>query len=311
MQNLLQFSPEVRAALDAGRPVVALESTIISHGMPYPENLQMARDVERIVREHGAVPATIALMDGRCRVGLTDTELERLATAEGVAKVSLRDLPVVLARRALGATTVASTATIAEAAGIRVFVTGGIGGVHRGAPGSPGQVWDVSADLTVLGRCGVTVVCAGAKSVLDIPATREVLETLGVTVLGYGTDRFPGFYIRDTGYGVDARVDTPEEAAAVIAARKETGLPGGVLVVNPVPEADALDAAEVEAHLAKAMADMAEAGVSGKDVTPYLLARMKEVTGGRSLAANLSLIRNNARTGAQIAVALAGMKPDR
>jgi pseudouridine-5'-phosphate glycosidase len=304
LKSLLDIAPEVRDALEAGRPVVALESTIISHGMPYPENLQMARDVEAIVRSEGAVPATIALIDGRCKVGLTEAELERLATSPEAVKVSLRDMPVVLARCQLGATTVATTAAIAEAAGIPVFVTGGIGGVHRGAPGSPSQVWDISADLTVLGRSSITVVCAGAKSVLDIPATLEVLETLGVTVLGFGTDRFPGFYTRDTGHGVDARVDSAAEAAAVIRARAELGIPGSVLVVNPVPEAHALDAAEVERHINEALGAMASAGVSGKQVTPYLLARMKQVTEGRALAANLALIRHNARVGAQIAVAL-------
>lgn len=285
--------------------MVALESTIISHGMPYPTNLEMAREVERIIREEGAVPATIGILDGRCKVGLTEEELLRLATEKGVAKVSLRDLPLVLAKGVPGATTVATTATIAEAAGIQVFVTGGIGGVHRAALHHPTQVWDVSADMTVLGRCRTTVICAGAKSVLDIPATLEVLETLGVTVLGYGTDRFPGFYTRDTGYGVDGRADTPEEVAAVIRARLGTGLPGGVLVVNPVPEADALDTAEVEEHLAKALASMEQEGVHGKAVTPYLLAKMKEVTAGRSLKANLSLVRNNARLGARVAAALA------
>lgn len=304
MQSVLAYSPEVRAALDAGKPVVALESTIISHGMPYPENLAMAREVEAIVRAQGAVPATIAILDGRLKVGLTDEELVRLATEPNVAKVSLRDMPVVVARKEPGATTVATTATIAEAAGIKVFVTGGIGGVHRGTAANPAQVWDISADLTVLGRCAVTVVCAGAKSVLDIPATLEVLETLGVTVLGYGTDRFPGFYTRDTGHGVDARVDGPLEAAAVIQARRDLGLPGGVLVVNPLPEADALDSAEVEEHIARALVKMAAEGVAGKQVTPFLLAHMKSVTEGRSLAANLALIRNNARAGADIAVAL-------
>ena len=304
MQRLLDLSPEVAAALAEGRPVVALESTIISHGMPYPENLAMAREVEAIVRHEGAVPATIAIMDGRCKVGLNEGDLHRLATEKGVAKVSLRDMPVVLARRVVGATTVASTATIAEAAGIGVFVTGGIGGVHRGSVSAASQVWDISADLTVLGRTRVTVVCAGAKSVLDIPATLEVLETLGVTVLGYGTDRFPGFYTRDTGYGVDARVDSAGEAAAVIGARSAAGIPGGVLVVNPVPESDALDATEVERHLNVALADMAARGVGGKEVTPFLLSRMKDVTEGRSLQANLALVRSNARVGAQIAVAL-------
>jgi len=304
MKYLLSYAPEVREALEQGRPVVALESTIISHGMPYPENLAMAREVEEIVRRAGAVPATVALIGGRCKVGLTDAELELLATSPEAVKVSLRDMPVVLARKALGATTVASTATIAAAAGIEVFVTGGIGGVHRGAPGQPGQVCDVSADLTVLGRTKITVVCAGAKSVLDIGATLEVLETLGVTVLGYQTDRFPGFYTRDTGYGVDARVDTPEEAAAVIRARALTQIPGGVLVVNPVPEADALDAAEVERHIAEALNAMAAEGITGKAVTPYLLAKMKQVTEGRSLAANLALVKHNAQVGAEIAVAL-------
>lgn len=304
MKYLLSYAPEVREALEQGRPVVALESTIISHGMPYPENLAMARAVEEIVRGEGAVPATVALIGGRCKVGLADAELELLATSPDAVKVSLRDMPVVLARKALGATTVASTASIAAAAGIEVFVTGGIGGVHRGTPGHPGQVWDVSADLTVLGRTAITVVCAGAKSVLDIGATLEVLETLGVTVLGYQTDRFPGFYTRDTGYGVDARVDTPDEAAAVIRARALTKLPGGVLVVNPVPETDALDAAEVERHIAEALEAMAAQGITGKAVTPYLLAKMKQVTEGRSLAANLALVKHNARVGAQIAVAL-------
>lgn len=304
MKQLLDIKPEVQQALQEGRPVVALESTIISHGMPYPENITMAKEVEGIIRAQGAVPATIALLDGRCKVGLTEEELLRLATEQGVAKVSLRDMPSVIARRTPGATTVATTATIAEAAGIQVFVTGGIGGVHRGSLHHPAQVWDISADLTVLGRCKTTVVCAGAKSVLDIPATLEILETLGVTVLGYGTDRFPGFYTRDTGYGVDARADSPEEAAAVVRARLQLGIPGGVLMVNPVPEADALDAAEVEKELGGALEAMEREGIHGKGVTPYLLAKMKEVTGGRSLATNLALVRNNARVGAALAVAL-------
>lgn len=305
-RELLQMTPEVEEALAAGRPVVALESTIISHGMPYPENLKMAKKVEAIIREEGAVPATIAVMDGRCKVGLSDEDLEILATSSDAVKVSLRDMPIVLARRSLGATTVATTTTIAEAAGISVFVTGGIGGVHRGSTHSPSQVWDVSADLTVLGRTRMTIVCAGAKSILDIPATLEVLETLGVTVLGYQTDRFPGFYTRDTGYGVDARVDSPEDAAAIVQARAETGMEGGVLVVNPVPEADALDAAEVERQISGALEAMAAEGVMGKAVTPYLLAKMKSVTQGRSLQANLALVYNNARVGARIAVALRG-----
>jgi pseudouridine-5'-phosphate glycosidase len=306
MQDLLDFTAEVKEALLAGRPVVALESTIISHGMPYPENLAMAKEVEAIIREYGAVPATIAMMDGRCKVGLTEQELYRLATEPGVVKVSLRDLPVVIAKHQLGATTVATTATIAEAASIQVFVTGGIGGVHRGGLKNAAQVWDISADLTTLGRCNITVVCAGAKSVLDIAATLEVLETLGVTVVGYGTDRFPGFYTRDTGYGVDARVDTPAEAAAVIEARRAVGMPGGVLIVNPVPEADALDQAEVDAHIGRAMVEMQANNITGKAVTPFLLAKMQEMTQGRSLATNLALVFNNARVGAAVAVALVG-----
>jgi pseudouridine-5'-phosphate glycosidase len=307
----LEIAPEVAQAIAQGRPVVALESTIISHGMPYPENFAMAQAVEQIVRAEGAIPATIALMDGRCRIGLSEADLYRLATEPGVVKVSLRDLPVVLAKGQLGSTTVAATATLAEAASIQVFVTGGIGGVHRGSLADPTQVWDISADLTVLGRSSVTVVCAGAKSVLDISATLEALETLGVTVLGFQTDRFPGFYTRETGYGVDVRVETPSEAAAIIAARRGLGLNGGVLVVNPVPEADALDPQEMEIHLADALAELQRAGVSGKAVTPFLLDRMKQVTDGRSLATNLALIRHNARVGAQIAVALAQHKPSR
>jgi pseudouridine-5'-phosphate glycosidase len=306
MKELLQIAPEVAAALAAGRPVVALESTIISHGMPYPENLQMAKKVEGIIREEGAVPATIALMDGKVKVGLEPADLERLATEPNVAKVSLRDMPIIIAKRQTGATTVATTTIAAEAAGIKVFVTGGIGGVHRGAPGSTEQVWDVSADLTVLGRSPVTVVCAGCKSILDIPATLEYLETLGVTVLGYKTDDFPGFYTRTTGYGVDGRADSPAEAAAVIAARQQLGLQGGVLLVNPVPEEAALDAGEVEAHIQGAMREMARQGITGKRVTPFLLAKMKEVTAGKSLAANLALVYHNALVGAQVAVALAG-----
>lgn len=308
MKYLLSFTPEVREALERNRPVVALESTIISHGMPYPENLRTAREVEEIVRSQGAVPATIAVIGGRCKVGLTDEELELLATSPEAVKVSLRDLPVVLARKQLGATTVAATATIAAAAGIEVFVTGGIGGVHRKSPGDPAQVWDVSADLTVLGRTDITVVCAGAKSVLDIGATLEVLETLGVTVLGYQTDRFPGFYTRDTGFGVDARVDTPEEAAAIIHARQQTRIPGGVLVVNPVPAEYAMAPEEVERHIQDALAAMASEGVTGKAVTPYLLARMKEATGGRALQTNIALVKHNALVGAQIAAALKAHK---
>jgi len=291
--------------LVSGRPVVAFESTIISHGMPYPDNAEMARRVEAIARTQGAVPATVALIKGRCKVGLTDGELELLAQSTDAVKVSLRDMPIVIARQTLGATTVASTATIAEAAGVKVFVTGGIGGVHRGTADQTGKMWDVSADLTVLGNCSTTVVSAGAKSVLDIAATLEVLEMLGVTILGYGTDRFPGFWTRDTGHGVDARVNSPSEAAAVIRARDRLGLRAGLLVVNPLPLEDALPAHEVEEYIERVLGEMAAQGISGKGITPFMLARIKALSGGRTLAANLKLVYNNAQVGAQIAVALA------
>lgn len=304
MHRYLRISEEVQKALRRGGAVVALESTIITHGLPHPENLQMAFEVEEIVRNAGATPATIALLDGRLRVGLDRYELEYLATAPGIKKASIRDLPFMLARRTPGATTVASTATIAAWAGIEVFVTGGIGGVHRGASAS----FDISADLTVLGRTPVAVVCSGAKSVLDIPATLEHLETLGVTVLGYGTDRFPGFYIRETPHPVDGRVDTPDEAARVIRARLDLGLPGGVLVANPAPADAALDQELHDRVLAESLEAMEREGVRGKDVTPFLLSRFKEATGGASLAANLSLIKSNAAVGAAIAIALAGLR---
>lgn len=297
----MDLSPEVAAALAAGRPVVALESTIIAHGLPRPENLEMAREVEALVRQHGAVPATVAVLDGRIKVGCTAAQLERLAGAAGIGKASLRDLPLLLARGTSGATTVAATASIAAAAGIAVFVTGGIGGVHRGAE----RTWDVSADLTVLGREPVAVVCSGAKSILDIGATLEVLETLGVTVLGYCTDRFPGFYVRATGFPVDERVDTVADAAGIVWARRRAGIPGGVLLVNPVPEAAALDGSELEQAIQAALAEASRNGIVGRALTPFLLARLREVTAGRSLAANLALIRSNAELGAQLAVALA------
>lgn len=303
-----RYAPAVAEALAEGRPVVALESTIISHGLPYPDNLALAREVESIVRLAGAEPATIAVLDGEVRVGCTDEDLERLATDPGIIKASLRDLPVLLARRGSGATTVAATATIAAAAGVRVFVTGGIGGVHRAAAG-PGsnweQNWDVSADLTVLGREPLIVVSAGAKSILDIGATLEVLETLGVTVLGYRTDRFPGFFVRETPHGVDARVEGPQEVAAAWLARRSLSLPGALLLVNPCPEDAALPAAEVEALVEAALAEAADRGVRGKALTPFLLERLRQATAGRALAANLALVRSNAALGAQVAVALA------
>lgn len=297
----LDVAPDVAAALARGGAVVALESTIISHGMPYPENLTTARGVEAVVREHGAQPATIALVDGRVRIGLDDDALERLAATGDVAKASRRDLAVLTARRATAGTTVAATMYLAHLAGISVFATGGIGGVHRGAERS----FDVSADLTELGMTPVTVVCAGAKSILDLPKTLEVLETEGVPVIGVGTDEFPAFFSRSSGLPVPHRVDSAAELAAVVTAQRALGLRGGILVANPIPAADEVPAAEIGARIEEAIADAERAGVAGKDVTPYLLARITELTGGRSLAANVALIRKNAALAAELATALA------
>jgi pseudouridine-5'-phosphate glycosidase len=297
---LIDLSSEVAAALTDGQAVVALESTIISHGMPYPDNLTTAREVEQIVRDHGAVPATIALVDGRLRVGLDDAALDRLAKPGDVVKASRRDLAALIASGATAGTTVASTMFIAALAGVTVFATGGIGGVHRGAEHS----FDVSADLLELGGTPVTVVCAGAKSILDLPKTLEVLETHGVPVVGVGTDEFPAFFSRTSGLPVAHRVDTAAELAALVTAQRTLGLVGGVLVAVPIPEADAMAADEISAIIEQALADADAQAVSGKDVTPYLLARINELTDGRSLAANVALIRNNAAFAADLAVAL-------
>lgn len=301
MTPYLELSEEVRAARAQGRPVVALESTIIAHGFPYPENLDTALAVEEEVRRAGAVPATVAVLDGRLKVGLSRAELERVARGSDLPKASIRDLPVLCGLGRSAATTVAATAQVAEWAGIDVFVTGGIGGVHRAWQ----QSLDVSADLPVLARLSLVVVSAGAKTVLDVAATLEYLETHGVTVLGYRTDNFPGFYIPSTGLPVDARIDTPEEAAAVLRARRALGLPGAVLVANPIPPADALDPEQFNAWLARAEAEMASADVRGKAITPFLLARLHELSGGATVAANKALVLNNARLGAAIASALA------
>ncbi|MDR6292854.1 pseudouridine-5'-phosphate glycosidase [Inquilinus ginsengisoli] len=301
MNSLLSIAPEVSAALAAGRPVVALESTIISHGMPYPQNLEMAQRVEGIIREEGAVPATIAVADGRIHVGLDEALLHRLATAKGVAKLSRRDLAGILASGGLGATTVAATMIAAHLAGIRVFATGGIGGVHRGAETS----FDVSADLDELARTPVAVVCAGAKSILDLPKTLEYLETRGVPVIGYGTGTLPAFFSRSSGLALALRRDTPEEVAALLDAQAALGFPAGAVIANPIPEAHALPEAEIDAAITSALADAGREGVGGKDVTPYLLARIVALTGGRSLTANIALVEHNARLGARIAKALA------
>lgn len=302
---LLQPSPAVVDALAAGRPLVALESTIVAHGMPYPQNLHTARAVEAVVREHGAEPATIAVIDGRIRIGLDEPTLERLAQAGPQAlKVSRRDLPAVLAGGAgspMGATTVAGTMICAALAGIEVFVTGGIGGAHRGAA----TTFDISADLQELARTSVVVVCAGAKSILDIGLTLEYLETHGVPVLSAGQDDFAAFYVRESGFRADQRLDAPDDQARFIRAKWALGLEGGVLLSTPVPEADALPRDMVDGWIAQALADAATQGVSGKAVTPYLLARIERLSGGRSLAANIALVKHNAEVGAQLAVALA------
>lgn len=298
----LQLSPEVADALAAGGPVVALESTIISHGMPYPQNVAMATEVEDIIREHGATPATIAILDGKICVGLTPEQLELLASDGNVAKVSVRDLPYVVARGAHGATTVAATMRVAALAGIRVFVTGGLGGVHRGAQES----FDISADLTELGHTSVAVVSAGVKSILDIGLTLEKLETLGVPVLVEGSDEFPSFFSRSSGFAAPMRTDGAAEIAAVMRAKWGLGLDGGVVIANPIPAEDEIPAEEIGEIIEQALADMDSLGIQGKDATPYLLGRIVEITGGASLTANVALVRHNARLGAAIAREYAG-----
>ncbi len=296
-----QIDPEVATALAEGRAVVALESTIITHGMPWPENLQTAQAVAFTVRDNGAVPATVAVLDGVMRVGLTPEQLKDLAGRRNVAKASRRDLAAVVAKGGTAGTTVAATMYLAARAGIPIFATGGIGGVHRGAEGN----FDISADLIELGRSPVAVVCAGAKSILDIPKTLEVLETQGVAVIGYGTDAFPAFYSADSGETLEHRCDTPGELAAVIAAQRRLELPGGMLIANPLPPEHALPRDEMDAIIARAVADAASQGIGGKALTPYLLGRIVELTGGRSLTANIALIRNNAALAARVAVELA------
>lgn len=296
--GLIRVSSEVQSALLDGRPVVALESTIVAHGMPYPANLETALAVEAIVREEGAVPATVAVVDGAVQVGCDRATLERLASEPGVAKVSRRDMPVVMAKGGLGATTVSGTLIGAGLAGISVFVTGGIGGVHRGVAGT----WDVSADLDELARHNVAVVSAGAKSILDLPKTLEVLETKGITVLGFGTDEFPAFFTPRSGLPVAHRADSPQEVAAILRAKWGLGLEGGVLVANPVPDEHGFDAA---AATEAALADAEAQGIEGKALTPFLLKHIAEATDGKSLKANVALVKHNARIGARIAVAYA------
>ena len=302
MQQYLLFSPEVAAARTAGLPIVALESTIISHGMPYPQNVDTAREVEQIIRDGGAVPATIAIIGGKICIGLSDEQLELLGSAPHALKVSRRDLPFVVSTGALGATTVAATMICAALAGIDVFVTGGIGGVHRGAATS----FDISADLQELAQTSVAVVCAGVKSILDIGLTLEYLETHGVPVISVGQPGFPAFFTRESGFNADFQMDSAEQQAAFIHTKRALGLQGGVVVANPVPERDAMPFEEIDAITSRALNEAELQGVKGKKVTPFLLARIKELTAGRSLLTNIALVKHNAVVGARLAVALNG-----
>ncbi len=307
MNRYLDIHPEVAAALAAGKPVVALESTIISHGMPYPQNVETALNVERIVRENGAVPATIAVIGGRLKAGLTPEEIEYFGKkGPAIAKASRRDLAVLCARGEDGATTVTTTMIIAHMAGIKIFATGGIGGVHRGAE----TTMDISADLEELGQTPVMVVCAGAKSILDLGLTLEYLETKGVPVIGYGTEELPAFYTRRSGFRVDYRMDTPEELAKAFKTQNDLGFPGGMLVTNPIPEEYAMPPETINAAIEQALKECSEKGIHGKKTTPFLLARVSELTGGDSLASNIRLVYNNAKVAAQTAVAYSQLTMD-
>lgn len=297
MNDFLVFSEEVAQAKAEKKPIVALESTIISHGMPYPENVQTAKDVERIIRDRGAVPATIAIIDGKIKIGLTDDELELLGTSHDVEKVSRRDLPYVVAMKKHGATTVAGTMICAQMVGIRVFATGGIGGVHRGAE----QTMDISADLQELSRTNVAVICAGAKSILDLGLTLEYLETHGVPVIGYQTDVLPAFYSRTSPFRVDYRLDSAEEIAQFIETKWKLGLNGGVVIANPVPKEEELEESYITAIIEQALKEAEKQHITGKAVTPFLLDHVKTLTGGKSLQANIALVKNNAALAADLA----------
>lgn len=300
MSQYLTYTEEVKEALANNKPIVALETTIISHGMPYPQNIEMARKVEQIIRDNGAVPATIGIMDGKIKIGLNEQELEAFATNGQVEKVSRRDFAYILASGKIGATTVAATMIGAAIAGIEVFATGGIGGVHREGENS----MDVSADLTELAQTNVAVVCAGVKSILDIGRTLEYLETHGVPVVGYKTDEFPSFYSRESGYGVDFRLDEAADVASMLRTKWDLGLQGGAVIANPVPEVSAMEQSDIETYIKQALNEAKEEQVTGKKVTPFLLARIKQLTDGRSLDTNLALVYHNAQTAAHIAVAL-------
>ncbi|WP_412729237.1 pseudouridine-5'-phosphate glycosidase [Cytobacillus praedii] len=300
MENYLEYSAEVQEAKKANKPIVALESTIISHGMPYPQNVETAKEVEEIIRKNGAVPATIAIINGKIKIGLSDEDLEFLGTSKDIEKASRRDLPYLIANKKNGATTVASTMICAQLAGIEVFVTGGIGGVHREAE----TTMDISADLQELAQTNVAVICAGAKSILDLGLTLEYLETHGVPVVGYETDALPAFFTRTSPFNVNYRVNTAEEAAAMIRTKWELGLNGGVVIANPIPEADALDEAFITNVIESALREAKENNIEGKKVTPFLLSKVKELTEGKSLIANIALVKHNAEVGSRIAVSL-------
>ncbi|QXJ39260.1 Pseudouridine-5'-phosphate glycosidase [Parageobacillus caldoxylosilyticus] len=302
LKDVLVFSEEVEKAMKENKPVVALESTIISHGMPYPQNVETAKEVEQLIRENGAVPATIAILDGKIKIGVNEEELEFLGTSKEIEKVSRRDLPYVIAMKKHGATTVAATMICANMAGIKVFATGGIGGVHRGAE----QTMDISADLQELARTNVAVVCAGAKSILDLGLTLEYLETNGVPVIGYGTDILPAFYSSTSPFKVNYRVDTPEEMAKLIATKWELGLNGGLVIANPIPKEDELEESYINSIIEEALKEAEEKQIAGKAVTPFLLDKIKTLTVGKSLEANIALVKNNAVLAAKIAANLKG-----
>ncbi|MGB6407948.1 MAG: pseudouridine-5'-phosphate glycosidase [Planococcus donghaensis] len=299
MNTMISYSTEVQQALEGKKPIVALESTIISHGMPYPQNVETARIVEQIIRDNGAVPATIAIMDGKIKIGLSEEELELLGNTSGVSKVSRRDIGQVIATKQLGATTVAATMICAELAGIRVFATGGIGGVHRGAE----TTMDISADLEELSTTGVAVVCAGAKSILDIGLTMEYLETKGVPVIGYQTDVMPAFYTRSSNFELTYRTENADELAKVLKAKWDLGIDGGAVIANPIPAEHALEESFINGIIDQAMTEANDNGISGKEVTPFLLGKVKELTEGKSLVANIELVKHNAKVGAELAVA--------
>ncbi|WP_425447181.1 pseudouridine-5'-phosphate glycosidase [Dethiothermospora halolimnae] len=300
LEKYLDIKPHIKEAIDGGKPVVALESTIISHGMPYPQNVKTAKKVEEIVRENGAVPATIAILDGKLKVGISEEELEYLGKGTDILKTSRRDLPYVVANGLNGATTVASTMIISALAGIKVFATGGIGGVHRGAT----ETFDISADLQELAKTNVAVVCAGAKSILDIGLTLEYLETNGVPVVGFGTDEFPAFFTRKSGFNVDFKVENEKELANIINAKWDLGLNGGLVIGNPIPEEYQMDYDTINNAIEKAVKEADEKGIGGKEATPFLLDKIKTVTKGKSLESNIQLVYNNAAVGSKLAVEL-------